>query len=335
MWIFRNRELARQMQASALVLLFGTVAALWFKPEAAGAVFLYGLLWWGLHILWERRRYREMRSLSDQIDEILHGAERLELSHFREGDLEILRDEIQKMTVRLQEQAQQLEREKTSLADALTDISHQIRTPLTTLYLLLERLKSNQEDSSQKRVRIREAEQMLDKIGWLVTALLKMSKLDAGAVTLKPQTISLEPFLREAIRPFEVSMEVHGKTYEIRGAGEASFTGDYEWTLEAVQNVLKNGMEYTPDGGRLAIACQENPLFTEITVTDSGRGIDEEDLPHLFERFYRGKNAGDHSFGVGLALSRMILSRENAVIRAQNAKGGGGQFQIRFYKTAV
>lgn len=335
MWIFRNRELARQMQASALVLLFGTVAALWFKPEAAGAVFLYGLLWWGLHILWERRRYREMRSLSDQIDEILHGAERLEISHFREGDLEILRDEIQKMTVRLQEQAEQLEREKTSLADALTDISHQIRTPLTTLYLLLERLKSNQEDSSQKRVRIREAEQMLDKIGWLVTALLKMSKLDAGAVTLKPQTISLEPFLREAIRPFEVSMEVHGKTYEIRGAGEASFTGDYEWTLEAVQNVLKNGMEYTPDGGRLAIACQENPLFTEITVTDSGRGIDEEDLPHLFERFYRGKNAGDHSFGVGLALSRMILSRENAVIRAQNAKGGGGQFQIRFYKTAV
>lgn len=335
MWIFRNRELARQMQASALVLLFGTVAALWFKPEAAGGVFLYGLLWWGLHILWERRRYREMRSLSDQIDEILHGAQRLELSHFREGDLEILRDEIQKMTVRLQEQAQQLEQEKTSLADALTDISHQIRTPLTTLYLLLERLKSSQEDSSQKRVRIREAEQMLDKIGWLVTALLKMSKLDAGAVTLKPQAISLEPFLREAIRPFEVSMEVHGKTYEIRGAGEASFTGDYEWTLEAVQNVLKNGMEYTPDGGRLAIACQENPLFTEITVTDSGRGIDEEDLPHLFERFYRGKNAGDHSFGVGLALSRMILSRENAVIRAQNAKGGGGQFQIRFYKTAV
>lgn len=335
MWIFRNRELARQMQASALVLLFGTVAALWFKSEAAGGVFLYGLLWWGLHILWERRRYREMRSLSDQIDEILHGAQRLELSHFREGDLEILRDEIQKMTVRLQEQAQQLEQEKTSLADALTDISHQIRTPLTTLYLLLERLKSSQEDSSQKRVRIREAEQMLDKIGWLVTALLKMSKLDAGAVTLKPQTISLEPFLREAIRPFEVSMEVHGKTYEIRGAGEASFTGDYEWTLEAVQNVLKNGMEYTPDGGRLAIACQENPLFTEITVTDSGRGIDEEDLPHLFERFYRGKNAGDHSFGVGLALSRMILSRENAVIRAQNAKGGGGQFQIRFYKTAV
>lgn len=335
MWIFRNRELARQMQASALVLLLGTAAALWFKPKAAGAVFLYGLLWWGLHSWWERRRYREMRSLSDQIDEILHGAQRLELSHFREGDLEILRDEIQKMTVRLQEQAQQLEQEKISLADALTDISHQIRTPLTALYLLLERLKSAQEDSAQKRIRIREAEQMLDKIEWLVTALLKMSKLDAGAITLKPQTIGLDSFLRDAIQPFEVSMEVHGKTYEIRGAAEASFTGDYEWTMEAVQNVLKNGIEYTPDGGKLTIVCQENPLFTEITVTDSGRGIAKEDLPHLFERFYRGKNAGDHSFGVGLALSRMILSRENAVIRAQNAKGAGGQFQIRFYKTVV
>lgn len=335
MWIFRNRELTRQMQVSALVLLLSTAAAVWLKREAAGAVFLCSLFWCGLHIWRERGRYRGMRLMADQIDEILHGAQTPKLGHFREGDLEILRDEIQKMTVRLQEQAEQLGREKNSLADALADISHQIRTPLTTLHLLLERLKSAEADSMQKRVLFKEAELMLDKIEWLVTALLKMSKLDAGAIMLKPQAIDMDSFLKEAIQPFEVSMEVHGKTYEVRGAGQITFRGDYGWTLEAVQNVLKNGIEYTPDGGKLTIECQENPLFTEITITDSGQGIPEEDLPCLFERFYRGKNAGEDSFGIGLALSRMILSRENAVIQAQNVKGGGGQFQIRFYKAVV
>ncbi len=99
-----------------------------------------------------------------------------------------------------------------------------------------------------------------------------------------------------------------------------------------MQNVIKNGIEHTPDGGRIFISCTENPLYAEITLIDSGKGIEESDLPHLFERFYRGKNSGENSFGIGLSLSRMILTRENAVITAKNAKNGGGQFQIRFYK---
>lgn len=99
--------------------------------------------------------------------------------------------------------------------------------------------------------------------------------------------------------------------------------------------MIKNGLEYTPEGGTLTICCDENPLYIELRITDSGAGIPKADLPHLFERFYRGKNAGKDSFGIGLALAQMILSRENAVIRAQNVPEGGGQFQIRFYKTMI
>lgn len=276
-----------------------------------------------------------MRQLSEQLDEILHGKDIQKLEYYQEGDLGVLRDQIQKMTVRLREQARMLTEEKVSLADALADISHQIRTPLTALNLILERLKGQEGKEEQKRHLVREAQQMLEKMEWLVTSLLKMSKLDAGAITMQMQRIEMAPFLKEALAPFEIPMEVKGKTCVIRGAEQTAFFGDESWTLEAVRNVIKNGMEHTPEGGVLTIECQENPLYAEIKITDSGPGIAQEDLPHLFERFYRGKNAGENSFGIGLALAQMILSRENGVIRVQNAKEGGGQFLIRFFKTVL
>lgn len=335
MWIFRNKELIRQLQVSAAVLVLTTGAAFLFGRGAAIAVFLSGLLWVGMHIAWQRRRYLDMRQLSEQLDEILHGKDIQKLEYYQEGDLGVLRDQIQKMTVRLREQARMLTEEKVSLADALADISHQIRTPLTALNLILERLKGQEGKEEQKRHLVREAQQMLEKMEWLVTSLLKMSKLDAGAITMQMQRIEMAPFLKEALSPFEIPMEVKGKTCVIRGAEQTAFFGDESWTLEAVRNVIKNGMEHTPEGGVLTIECQENPLYTEIKITDSGPGIAQEDLPHLFERFYRGKSAGENSFGIGLALAQMILSRENGVIRAQNAKEGGGQFLIRFFKTVL
>lgn len=335
MWIFRNKEVKRQIVGSVVLVIAFTAAAALLGRTTAATVFICSLCWSVAGLWREVRRYRAMRCLAEQVDEILHGEEATELEHYQEGDLEILRNEIQKMTVRLREQTELLQREKLSLADALADISHQIRTPLTTLNLLLERMKNPGMEDAQKRILIREAQTMLERIRWLVTALLKMSKLDAGAITLQMRQVDLSAFLQEAVKPFEIPMEVHEKSFEIRGAEMASFWGDYNWTLEAVQNVLKNGMEYTPDGGILLVECAENPLFTEIKITDSGRGIPDEDIPHLFERFYRGKNAGKDSFGIGLALSRMILAQENAIIQAGNCEAGGGQFVIRFYKTVL
>lgn len=335
MGVFRNKNVRNQLFLSLLFLAFTGAAAFVFNRIAGAFVLVSGLGWCILQIFFAEKRYKEIRILSQQLDEILHEGGGVELRHCHEGDVEILRDELQKMILRLEEQAELLEKEKMSLADSLADISHQIRTPLTTLNLLVERLKKNTGDSSSRQNLLREAEQMLGRIQWLVTSLLRLSKLDAGAIVLKPQKIVLSSFFQEVMKPFAVSMDVRGQSLEVSGDRNTEVQGDYNWTMEAIGNVVKNSLEYTPEGGRLLIDWVDNPLFTEIKITDSGKGIPKEDIPHLFERFYRGKNAGNHSFGIGLSLSRAILSQENAVIYAQNAFPMGAQFVIRFYKTVV
>ena len=162
--------------------------------------------------------------------------------------------------------------------------------------------------------------------------LLKLSRLDAGMVRLKKEEFLAEELVREALRPFEISMELHSQICVRELEPGTVIQGDYTWTLEAVQNVIKNALEHTPEGGKVWVRARSTPLFAEIQVTDSGKGISERDLPHVFERFYRGESAAAGSFGIGLALARSILAGQDGVIRAGNSQGKGGQFTMRFYR---
>ena len=298
---------------------------------AAAAALLFG----GIYVYKMRKYKKSLRRLSGEMDRILHGSGELVLGSYEEGEISILRDEIYKMTVRLREQSETLTEDKEALADSLADISHQIRTPLTTLNLMTARMMQEGDDPEQRKRILREMNRMLERIEWLITALLKISKLDAGAICLEPADISMEGFLKKVMEPFEIQMDLRDQRCRIEGTEGMTFTADEAWTLEAVRNVVKNSLEYTPDGKALEISCVNNPLYTEISVCDSGPGIDPEDLPHLFDRFYKGKNAGSSSFGIGLALAQSIMSRQNGVIRAENRKEGGSRFRIRFYKQTI
>ena len=330
MKFLRNPEIRTGLILHAAATLLVTFAAWLYDSSLWTAAFAIGVLFTLLHLTITFIRYRKISALSADIDKILHSNARISLEKYSEGELAVLQSEISKMTVRLREQQQQLVDDKVLLADSLADISHQIRTPLTSINLLASML-SEPNISEEQRIRLsQEMFALLSRIEWLITALLKISKLDAGTVEFKKENTTLKELLDRSVEPLLIPIEL--KELRLTLSAEGNFAGDLSWTCEALGNIIKNCMEHTPDGGSIDITAAENALFSEIVISDSGCGIAKEDLPHVFERFYKGKNSDDKSFGIGLALARTIISAQNGSIKAENLPSKGARFTIRFFK---
>jgi len=293
------------------------------------------LLFTFIHFLSERKRYQKIAELSNDIDKILHSRQNLDFNEYAEGELAILSSEIYKMTVRMREQADLLKKDKQYLADSMANISHQIRTPLTSANLIATLLQDPDLTYERRLQLTQDMMKLLGHIDRLVTVILKLSKFDAGTVKLKRETVFVADLISKASEPLQIPMELRNQQLCVNINGNGSFTGDLAWTAEAVGNILKNCMEHTPEGGTIKIDASETALFTEIVISDNGNGIDEEDLPHLFERFYRGKNTSGQNYGIGLSLAQLIISEQNGTIKAENARDGGAKFTIRFYKSVV
>lgn len=287
----------------------------------------------GVYLFTTYRRYKKLYLLSSDIDRILHGDAHISPDAYSEGELAILASEVYKMTVRLREQSDNLKKDKIFLADSIADISHQLRTPLTSINLLIS-LLSEPDISEEKRSKLTyELFGLLSRIDWLITALLKISKLDAGTVQFKVETVLLNELISKSVSPLLIPMELKGQELKINCDG--TFTGDVSWSSEALCNIIKNCTEHTENGGVIEIEANETSLFSEITVKDNGKGIDEADLANIFKRFYKGNNSDDKSFGIGLALSRMIITEQNGTVKAENNPDRGAKFTVRFYKGTV
>ena len=331
--LLKNKEVRRPL---LLQLFLGAVAScMCFAVDmrAGQITAVLSVLLMAIYLFSTGRRYRKLAALAGDIDRLLHKDQPIAWEDYAEGELGILHSEIYKMTVRLRQQRQQLLEDKRYLADSLADISHQIRTPLTSINLLVQLLSEPDIPEERKLQLTHELYGLLSRIDWLITVLLKISRLDAGTVQFKQEEIALEQLLQKACQPLLIPMELRGQQLTVRADGK--FTGDVSWTGEAISNIVKNCMEHTPTGGSIAIEATENPLYTEILISDTGSGIDRDDLPHIFERFYKGKNADTNSFGVGLALARMIVTGQGGTIKAENRRPGGACFILRFYKGIV
>jgi signal transduction histidine kinase len=329
--MFRNKEFRRF--AVLFSVLAAVAVALGFAVNtAAGILAIASAAAFGTaFFVFTKARYKSIAQISDQIDVVLHNADHLYISESDEGELSILQSEITKMTLRIREQNSALKKEKEHLADSLADIAHQLRTPLTSVNLILSLLENNPDEKERKAL-IRETKELFTQMDWLLTSLLKLSRLDAGIVVFQSKQINVNALINSALHPFLISMELHNIALQIDVPKGIIIQGDFCWLSEAIQNILKNCMESAGDNGKIEIVCTDNPLFTEIAIHDSGAGFEKEDLPCLFDRFYRGKNAGATGYGIGLALCRMIITRQGGTITAKNHPQGGAVFSIRFPK---
>lgn len=329
---FRNPELKKELFLYLTITVLLTGIALYIRVPLGVCVLALCTLFIFLHFgsLW--RRYKDIETLSYDINRVLHGDDSIWIHEMKEGELSILQSEISKIMMRLRIQAEELAKDKMFLADSIADISHQIRTPLTSLNLIVSRLAVQELDGMKRLELTKELEQMLSRIDWLVHTLLRMSKLDANAVLLQQKEIQVKELFESALEPIRIPMELREQTVQINGAEGVSFLGDFSWTMEAIANIVKNCMEHTPRGGRIFLEAEKTPIYIELRIGDNGGGIAKEDLPHLFERFYKGKNSAKESFGIGLALSRMIILRQNGRINVGNRPEGGALFTIRFYQ---
>ena len=286
-------------------------------------LFSFGLYW--------RHRMKEAEkrtvALSGYLDRIMEG----QYDTLMKDDTgSALGDSIYKAVVLLREEREQAQRAKENLADNMADLSHQLKTPAASIGLTLSLLKKKAWDEETKQDIIR-MEGQVGRLQHLVGTMLTLSKLDAGVLELEEKAFDLEEMLVDAVQPFVRQLEEKGICFGIQGADGISLSGDFGWCSEALGNIIKNCMEHTPERGDISITCQNNPIYTEVVIQDSGGGFDEADLPYLFERFYRGAGSSKDSVGIGLALSKSIIEKENGTVTAENAKTGGARFGIKFY----
>lgn len=332
--ILNNPELIKEIGIIDFIFVVATVFSFFFNPVSAIITIGLMIIVDFILVYESRKRYSQIQSISDSIDRILYGQQEIYISDCKEGELSILSNEISKMTMRLKEQSDLLLKDKIKLTDAIADIFHQLRTPLTSMNINLALLEEEELPLDQRLEYTRKIYKQLERIQWLVESLLKISKIDAKTVEFKKEKIEVKDLINKSLESLLIPLDIRNIKV-IKEIEDESLEADLNWTVEALSNVLKNSYEHTPEGGMIKIMAQETPLFTEIVISDNGEGFSQEDIPHLFERFFNGKNAGKDSIGIGLSLSRMIITAQNGTISACNGVEGGAVFIVKFYKSIV
>lgn len=287
------------------------------------------------YIWYQWNQDRKLKELDRYLLTVLAGNYNLDIRDYEDGILSSLKNDVYKMSVLLKEDKERALEQQKYLESVLSDISHQLRTPLTSMYVMNDLLSDGKVRGKQKKEILNKNRAQLERIEWLITTLLKMSRIDAGTVTFKEEKVVTKELIKKALEPINIPIELKKQTVLIVGDKKSTVILDQKWTVEAFVNLLKNAHEHTPVGGMIIIKITDNPLFTEFLIQDNGTGIAKEDLPHIFERFYKGKNSSSESIGIGLNMSKTIIQKENGTIMVDSTEGKGTTFIIRFYKADV
>lgn len=296
-------------------------------------IVLFSILWMTIIILYLRKRDKKIKQITNYINQIKNKKYDLNIEENTEDELSNLKNELYKITIMLKEESEISKKDKENLKMSVEDISHQLKTPLTSITIMLDNLKDNPNmEEKTKQKFIFEISKQVEWINWLVISMLKLSKLDANVVQFYDEKINLKKFIGEIIKNLEIPIEVKNQKIIIDGDSNVSFIGDYKWQQEAITNIIKNCIEHNANNGTIYINYEENSLFTKITIRDEGEGISKEDLKHIFERFYKGKNSSENSVGIGLALAKNIIEKNNGMINCKSELDKGTEFVIKYMK---
>lgn len=328
-----DREIRIILIVSSVLTAVLSVICAFFSKICAVLCLALGIILIIIFTVVTKRRYKNLNNLNDYLSLVCKGIYDMNIDDNTEGELSILKNNLYKVITLLQSQNEYLKNEKLYLADSIADISHQLKTPLTSMMVMCELLE-NEENPDKRQEFVSVINNQLSKMKWLITNILKISKLDADATEFKRDEVSISKVLDDSSKPFALTAELKNIVIQ-NGANDFVFNGDASWTVEAVSNIVKNCLEHTNDGGKITISSDSTNLYNKLTISDNGCGIAEEDLPHIFERFYHGKNSSKDSVGIGLALAKTVFEKENASVTVESEHGRGSVFEIRFYKSVV
>ena len=296
-------------------------------------IVLFSVLYMAIIFIYLKQRDKKINQITQYINEIKNRKYDLNINENSEDELSNLKNELYKITIMLKEESEISRQDKEKIKMSVEDISHQLKTPLTSIMIMLDNLKDNpnmDEDTKQKF--IFEISKQVDWINWLVISILKLSRLEADVVKFSNNKINVKKFIDEIIGNLEIPIEIKNQKISIEGDEDASFIGDYKWQQEAITNIIKNAIEHNKKNGKITIKYEENVLFTKITIIDEGQGIDKEDLKHIFERFYKAQNSSDNSVGIGLSLAKNIIEKNNGMINCKSEIGNGTEFIVKYMK---
>lgn len=315
-----------------LTLLFSIIC--FFINVLCGFLCLaLGLIIFIIFLYYTKKRYKKINDLNTYLSLICAGNYNLYINENTEGELSILKNNLYKVITILQSQKDLLKKDKLYLSNSLADISHQLKTPLTSMMVMTELLR-DEKDEDKRTEFLTVIETQLDRMKWLILNLLKISKLDAGTADFKSEEVSVKKVIDKSLKSFLITLDLKQIDVE-NNIADFYFKGDRNWSIEAFENIIKNCIEHTQKNGKITISSKQNNVYNSIIIKDNGCGISKEDLPYIFERFYHGKNSSKDSVGIGLALAKTIFEKENAKVYVESIEGKGTIFEIKFYKSII
>ena len=282
---------------------------------------------------YNKKREEKISDINSYIGKVNRGNYELKIEENGEDELTKLRNELYKTTVLLREMAENSEKEKTNLSNSLTDISHQLKTPLTSIRIMIDNIQNNPDmDEKTRNEFIEDISKQIDWISSLVISLLKLAKFDAGSIVMRDEEINVKKLIQNIISNLAILIDIKDIKIEENISEQITLFADYNWQIEALTNIIKNCVEHSFDGGKIKIEAESNSVFTKIIITDEGEGIEKNDLNRIFERFYKSAKSSENSIGIGLALAKTIIEKERGYIKVESEVGKGTKFEIKYLK---